>query len=286
MREAEKIQKELEHSLRMANDAAEAANRAVQAANEALELRVEERTRELRETQDELIKKERLSVLGQLTATVAHELRNPISAIRNTAYTIRETIGPVEPRLERPLARLDRSILRCESLVSDLLHFTRPKEPKRIPVLIDTWLGNVLDEHKIPDAIPLERRLQAPGVRVALDAEQFERVIINLVDNAVQAIIGNECNPEPGHVVVTTTLLSDEVELLIRDSGSGIPADVLPRVFEPLFTTKSFGTGLGLPTVKQIVERHRGTIGIESVFGRGTTIRITLAQCLVEKEVA
>jgi PAS domain S-box-containing protein len=286
MREAERIQKELESSLRLAKDAAEAANRAVKAANEALEIRVEERTRELREAQEELIKKERLSALGQLTATVAHELRNPMSAIRNSAYTIRETIGEELPRLERPLGRLDRSILRCETLISDLLHFTRPKEPRRVPLHLDEWLGGVLDEHKLPEPITLERRFRASGVLAAVDAEQFERVIINLTSNAVQAMIGDAPTTKAGRILVATEFLADQVQISIQDAGPGIAAEVLPHVFEPLFTTKSFGTGLGLPTVKQIVEGHGGTISIDSVLGRGTTVRICLSASQVKSAVA
>ncbi|HKT20744.1 MAG TPA: ATP-binding protein [Stellaceae bacterium] len=275
MRASEIRQKELERSLRMAKDAAEAANRAVQAANEELERRVEERTRELREAQDELLKKERLSALGQLTATVAHELRNPLSAIRNTAYAIRETAGPDALRFERPLARLERSILRCENLISDLLHFTRPKDVKRTPVAFDRWLVEILDEQRIPDGIALERRLGAGRALVALDAERFQRVIINLLENAVQAIDGS-ATPSAARRIGIATSASETLEIMITDSGPGIPAEILPRIFEPLFSTKSFGTGLGLPTVKQIVEQHGGTIAITSVAGDGARVAIRL----------
>jgi len=275
LRASEIRQKELERSLRMAKDAAETANRAVQAANEGLERRVEERTRELREAQDELLKKERLSALGQLTATVAHELRNPLSAIRNTAYAIRETAGPDALRFERPLARLERSILRCENLISDLLHFTRPKEAKRAALVFDRWLSEVLDEQKLPDSIMLERRLEAGGTLVSLDAERFQQVVINLLENAVQALDANEA-PDAARRIRVATSAADQVEILIEDTGPGIPAEVLPRIFEPLFSTKSFGTGLGLPTVKQIVEQHGGTIAITSEAGHGARVRILL----------
>ena len=242
---------------------------------EDLERRVEERTRELRTAQDELLKKERLSVLGQLTATVAHELRNPMSAIRNTAYAIREAAGSDAVRFERPLARLERSVSRCETLISELLEFTRPKEAQRRPLRLDDWMNEVLDEQKVPDGIALLRRLGAPGVQVALDAERFRRVVINLIDNAAQAIQGSDA-PGGARRITVTTSVSEFIDLLVEDSGPGIPADVLPRVFEPLFSTKSFGTGLGLPTVKQIVEQHSGVIAIASEIGRGTTVHIRL----------
>lgn len=285
MRASEIRQKELERSLRMAKDAAETANQAVQAANEELERRVEERTRELREAQDELLKKERLSALGQLTATVAHELRNPLSAIRNTAYAIRETAGPNALRFERPLARLERSILRCENLISDLLHFTRPKEAKRSALVFDRWLSEILDDQKLPDSVTLERRLEAGGTLVSLDAERFQQVVINLLENAVQALDGNEA-PGAARRIRIATSATDQVEILIEDTGPGIPAEVLPRIFEPLFSTKSFGTGLGLPTVKQIVEQHGGSIAITSEAGRGARVRILLPAGAREAAVA
>jgi signal transduction histidine kinase len=284
-RAAEIRQQELERSLRMAKDAAETANRAVQMANEGLERRVEERTQELHAAQDELLKKERLSTLGQLTATVAHELRNPLSAIRNTAYAIREVAGPDAMQFMRPLARIERSILRCETLVSDLLEFTRPKESTKNPVPLDHWLGEILDDQTLRDGIVLERRLGAAETLVALDAEQFRRVINNIIENAVQAIDGNDERGQQGRITVTT-VASDFVEILVEDSGPGIPADVLPRVFEPLFSTKGFGTGLGLPTVKKIVEQHDGSIWITSAAGHGAAVHIRLPPAQTKTAVA
>jgi PAS domain S-box-containing protein len=274
-RAAEMRQKELERSLRMAKDAAEAANRAVQAANEDLERRVEERTQELRTAQDELLKKARLSTLGQLTATVAHELRNPMSAIRNSAYVLREAAGPNAAQFERPLARMERSIMRCENLIADLLDFTRPKEPNKQTVQLNRWLAEILDDQKIPDGISIDRRFAAAEILVALDPEQFRRVVINIIENAVQAIGANDAT-ECERRVTVSTVASEFAEILIEDTGPGISPEIMPRVFDPLFSTKSFGTGLGLPTVKQIVEQHGGTIEIASEVGRGASVHIRL----------
>jgi PAS domain S-box-containing protein len=284
-RAAEMLQKELERSLRMAKDAAEAANRAVQAANEDLERRVEERTRELRTAQDELLKKERLSTLGQLTATVAHELRNPMSAIRNTAYVLREAAGPNAPQFERPLARMERSIMRCENLIADLLDFTRPKEPNKQKLHLNTWLADILDDQKMSDGIGLDRRFAAADIVVALDPEQFRRVIINIIENAVQAIGINDDGGYERRVTVST-VASEFAEIRIEDTGPGISADILPRIFDPLFSTKSFGTGLGLPTVKKIVEQHDGTIEIASEAGRGASVLIRLPVSKAQAAVA
>ncbi len=265
-----------------AQEAAEAAKLEVQAANAQLEDRVKERTKQLLATQQELIKKERLSAIGQLTATVAHELRNPLSAIRNTIFTLKEMAGDEGPALERPVARIERSVNRCRQIVDDLLDFTRTTNPKLHPTLIDSWLSEVLDEHNVPSRIVLERRLNAPEARVAIDHERFRRVLINLIDNATQAIQGDDggdCR------ITVSTCTSPLFEIVVEDAGPGISPENLPKIFEPLFSTKSFGTGLGLPTVKQIVEQHGGTIVVKSELGHGTRVSIRLPH-LVAEEVA
>jgi PAS domain S-box-containing protein len=265
-------QRLLESSLRVAIDTAEEARREAIDANVELERRVEERTAELRRAQMTLVTQERLSALGQLTATVAHEMRNPLSAIRNTIFVIEEMGRANGLPFERPLARMARSIARCEDIISDLLDFTRAREPKLVPVCLDDWLAELLDELAVPPGIALERELGADGVVVSLDADRFRRVLINLVDNASQAIEGAETAER--RITVTTTA-APMPEIRVADTGPGIAPDVLPKIFEPLFSTKSFGTGLGLPTVRQIVEQHGGTIAVESE-GRGATVRIAL----------
>jgi PAS domain S-box-containing protein len=250
--------------------------------------RVEERTAELRLVQGELLRKERLSTLGQFTATVAHELRNPLSAIRNTAFSIAETATARGLKLDRPLARLERSIARCDRLIAELLEYTRVRELKRVLLPLDEWLGEVLDEQKLPEGITLKRNFAAPGRHANLDPDRLRRVVINLVDNASQAlaevpvIVGN-CE----RVVTVSTREADGLlQIYFDDTGPGIASDVLPKVFDPLFSTRSFGTGLGLPTVRQIVEQHGGTIDIASEFGHGTRVLVTLPLASALEELA
>lgn len=247
-----------------------------------LQRRVEERTAALKAAQDELVRKERLSALGQLTATMAHELRNPLSAIRNTLFAIRETVAGNGINLERPLGRAERSVARCDHIINDLLDYTRIKELRCTVLAPDPWFDEVLNDQRLPDDIVLARDLAADCL-VSIDTERMRRVVINLIDNAVQAMA------DAGgakRITVSTARVGDRIEIAIADTGPGIPGDVLPRVFEPLFSTKSFGTGLGLPMVKQIIEQHGGTIAIASETGKGTRVAIQLATAVRGEEIA
>jgi signal transduction histidine kinase len=254
-------------------------------ASAELRHRVEERTAELRAAQVELLRNERLSTLGQLTATVAHELRNPLSAIRNTVFSIKEAINRGSLDLERPITRVERNIARCDRIISDLLEFTRNREIHRSLTPVDPWLDEVLTEQRIPKEIRLVRKLGAPGCQAPLDADRMRRVVINLLDNAVQAFATYEGSRERT-ITVGTGVIGGQFELTIEDTGPGIPADLLPKVFEPLFSTKSFGTGLGLPTVKQIIEQHGGRIDITSEPETGTRVVVQLSLAGAEKKAA
>jgi PAS domain S-box-containing protein len=238
--------------------------------------RVEERTAELKRAQEELLRSERLSVLGQLTATVAHELRNPLSAIRNSVYAIREFVSGKGLALDRPLTRIERSIARCDGIVTDLLDYARSRQLQSTEQVLDQWLGDVLDEQKLPNHVRLSRDLAAPGVVAAFDPERLRRVIVNLVDNAVQSLPDGERNGRELEISVATRQNGESIEIAVSDTGPGIAPDVLPRIFEPLYSTKTFGTGLGLPTVKQIVEQHGGEIELSSELGVGTRALVRL----------
>jgi signal transduction histidine kinase len=230
----------------------------------------------------ELLKKERLSVLGQFTATVANELRNPLAVIRNTLFTMREIATTSGLVLDRPIARIQRSIARCDRIIGDLLEFIRSPELSRVSVNFDEWLRDVLVEHGLPPAVTLVEEYAARDAVVRIDGDRIRRLVINLIDNAAQAL--GEMPPGSGQlrISVRSAIGDGTLDLTVADNGPGIPQENMARIFEPLFSTKSFGTGLGLSTVKQIVVQHGGTIAIESEVGAGTsvTIRLPLEQTL------
>jgi len=225
-------------------------------------------------TQAELLKRERLSALGQLTATVAHELRNPLSAIRNTFVVIEDKAKQQGLNLERLAERIDRSIGRCDRLINDLLDYTRGTTSNPEPIALDAWLKPLIEEQTIPQGIIVEQDLCAPRATISIDPDRFRRVIINVLENAMQAL--NDSAQTERRITIRTSDGAYVASIVVEDNGPGIDPDVLPRIFEPLFSTKSFGTGLGLPTVKQIVDQHQGQIEIASEKGSGTTVRIDL----------
>jgi signal transduction histidine kinase len=252
-------------------DDAHQAEAAVRAANEQLEQRVEERTQALRTAQEELLKEERFSTIGHITATVAHELRNPLGAISNSLYVMRQAAGG-GGTLGRAVERAERSIIRCNKIINNLLDYTvsRTFRPQRIAV--DEWLEKVLADQSLPQWVEIERRFAAAGGMISGAGERLSRAVTNLIENAVQAVETVE-EGRPRRITIATTL-GDDVEIAIADTGPGIPPDVLPQIFEPLFSTRSFGAGLGLAIVSQIVGQHGGTVQAESTPGQGTIVHL------------
>ena len=240
--------------------------------------RLEASKAELFATQEELLRKERLATLGQLTATVSHELRNPLGTIRTTVSTIGDKIREKGLGMERPLRRIERNILRCDDIISDLLDYSRTRQLAQETVSLDRLLEEIAKEHSLPEGVALCFELAADA-RIEVDLERFRRVLINLLDNACQAMAEDEdrgFEAGGGTISLRSRATEERVEVSISDSGCGMPADVLAKAFEPLFSTKSFGVGLGLPIVSQIMQQHGGGVEIFSEDGGGTEVRLWL----------
>ena len=220
--------------------------------------------------QEALVRQERLAALGQLTATVSHELRNPLGAIRVSFFVIQQRLGGKGLGVEPALERIERSITRCENIIGDLLDFSHPRTMQRQPIEIDPWLASLLDEYELPGHVELCRRLAAAAT-VSLDQEHFRRCVLNLLNNACQAMPDST-----GRLTVATGVEDGRVAVRVTDTGCGIAAEELERIFEPLYSTKSFGVGLGLPVIKQIVAGHGGSVEVQSQPGRGTTFTLWL----------
>ncbi len=255
------------------------ANASITSLNDELEQRVIARTAELKAAQEELLRTERLSALGQVTATVAHELRNPLGAIRNSVFLVGEKTQHRGLGLERMLARTERNISRCDRIVNELLDYTRKKTLTARPTPLDAWLADVLAEQTVPEGIALCEELGTPGLELAFDADRLRRAVINVFDNACQAM-AEWHEREPGRdalsLTVQTRSSGGRAELRFIDTGPGMTPELLEKAFEPLFSTKGFGVGLGMPTIKQIMEQHGGGMDVSSEPGRGTTVVLWL----------
>jgi signal transduction histidine kinase len=244
-----------------------------------LEDLVIERTRELEEAQAELVRQERLSALGQLTATVAHEIRNPLGTVRTSVFSIEDAIKRDEfERIERALQLAERNIVRCDTIISELLDYTRYHVLRPSLTDIDGWLDRLLDEmlnqQSIPETIACIRELNA-NIEIPVDTEHLRRAVINIVNNAVDAmreVPGQDRN----QLTIKTLVIDERLEIHVSDTGCGIPDEMMNRLFEPLFSTKSFGIGLGLPIAKGIMEQHGGGIEVSSQRDKGTTIVLWL----------
>lgn len=239
--------------------------------------------KKLAEAQDELVKKGRMEQLGQLTATVAHELRNPLGAVRTSTFLLDRKLRDKNLGIESQLDRINKGIVRCDNIITQLLDFSRSRQLACQPEDLDGWLAGVMEEMAkgLPQAVSINVLLGLDGAMVPFDPARLQRAIVNLVANASEAMVGQGDDPSKfacgsPSISVTTRRVGEEVCIEVKDNGPGMSADVIARIREPLFTTKSFGTGLGVPAVEQIVTQHGGRLQIDSEPGNGAAFALWL----------
>lgn len=243
---------------------------------EHLQELVEERTRDLEDAQEELIRKERLATLGQLTGTVSHELRNPLASMRPSVYILQKKADPKDEHIQSALERINRSIARCDHIIDELLDFTRITRLKPVAVPLDSWLEDEIRHMNLPEDISVNWKPGCDGLEASFDPDRMHRVLINVIDNAHHAMQSDEAGniiPD-AELTVSSQQNGDQVSIQIDDNGCGIPEEIQDKLFIPLYSTKGFGVGLGMPTVKQIMEQHQGGVEISSQPGEGTSITL------------
>ena len=235
-----------------------------------LEELVAERTAQLEAAQEELVQKGRLAVLGQLTATVSHEIRNPLGTIANSLYLLKDALsGDTHAHLARPLMLAERNVERCDGIISDLLDFSRQRKIEKSPLNVDAWFTELLSELSFPDEVERHLKLTSQATVLA-DSERLRRVLVNVITNALQAL--SERSSAGKTLDIQTGIVDARCEIIVRDNGPGMSAEVLARIFEPMFSTKNFGVGLGVPIIKNIMEGHGGGVEYHSSPGQGTTV--------------
>jgi PAS domain S-box-containing protein len=219
-----------------------------------------------KEIEEEKIK--RLSAIGELSARISHDLRNPLSVIKNTIDIIKTQNPNLDEKTISQLARLERASLRMTHQIDEVLDYVNPKPLQLNNNSISEVLNSTMDRLVIPDKVRLS--LPQKDVSVQCDAEKMEAVFANLITNAMQAM-----NSE-GSIDIRILEQADHVIIEVEDTGPGIPDDILPKIFDPLFTTRQVGTGLGLVSCKSIIEKHGGSLSVRTHLDKGTTFVITL----------
>lgn len=257
----------------MERDAQERARytRELSEARATLEQRVLERTEDLRRSQEQLRREERMAAMGSLVAGVAHEVRNPLFGISGTLETLGARLGPNEA-FDRYFVVLKRDVGRLRALMQDLLDYGRPARLDLAPTTLDAVIGEAVRACGSPaGGAQVEARIADGLPAVSLDRQRLVQVLENLIRNALQH------SPAGGRVEIEAGRHAPHaVWCSVRDFGPGFKQEDLPRLFEPFFTKREGGTGLGLSIAQRIVEQHGGTIAAENHPQGGAVVRLTL----------
>ena len=237
---------------------------------EHLEDMVDERTRALRESQERLLKSERLAAIGQLATAVGHDLRNPLAALKNASYYLKMKLpSSKDEKVKKMFGVIDKEINYANNIVKDLMDFSRVKKPEFKKVDLISSIQDAVAQLKFPENVTLTTKFsEAPTIEA--DPDQLRRIFQNIALNGVQAM------PKGGELTVSTRKDGDFVEAAFTDTGVGIPEKNMEKLFKPLFTTKAQGVGLGLAICKNLVENHNGRIAVKSKVGKGTTFTVKL----------
>jgi signal transduction histidine kinase len=227
---------------------------------------------ELRETQETLVRKEKLAMLGLLAGGVGHELRNPLGVMTNAVFYLGAVLKEAPAEIKEYLGILGTQIRLAEKIVGDLLDFARIKPPQLETVAVKQLVDDQLQRAGALEGVTVRHDFPSDLPRVRVDRVQIGQVVLNLITNALQAMNGN------GAVLTFRGSRAADgfVRLDVIDTGSGITPDQMARLFEPLFTTKARGIGLGLAVSKGLVQANGGIISAESSPGTGTTMSVSL----------
>ena len=238
---------------------------------EQLEEMVEKRTSDLEQVQEKLIRSERLAAVGELASSVGHELRNPLNVIRNCVYLLNMAeADKADEETKDTLTVLDRQIDVANRIVTDLLDFTRIKPPSLGEVDLNDLVKESLSWVVLPESTVVKTSLGGDSPRVRADSEQVGRVFANVISNAAQSMNNH------GELRISTGAEDGSAWVKFEDNGCGIPEENLDKIFEPLFTTKPKGIGLGLAITKRLVEQNKGKIEVASEVSKGTTFTVRL----------
>jgi signal transduction histidine kinase len=253
----------------------------LKAFSQQMEEKIQKTTADLRKTEAQLIRSEKLAALGQLSAGIAHEIRNPLTSINILIHSLTENL-PTEHSRWEDLKVIEEEILRINEIVDQFLRFAKPASPllektNLIPIFEE--ILQLLRPQIEKCRIAVNKEFE-PLPLITVDKEQIKQVILNLLMNAIQAMTGG------GKLSMSGRLSKDGywVELAIQDSGVGIPPEDIDKLFDPFFSTKEGGIGLGLSIAHRIIDQHHGKIEVESIPEKGTLFTISLPVLTEEQD--
>lgn len=243
---------------------------------------LEKAYKDLQDTEEKLVRTEKLAVLGKLSSMVAHEIRNPLSVIKAAVYNLSESIPANNDKMAEKVKLLSRQSDRIEKIITDVLEYSRIQKIDYKFTNINQQIKEVLDSLKQIDQFPsnilLDLKLKDDLPDILADPDGLKRVFQNIISNAIDAM------PDGGKISIATQLVKETnlLDIIFSDTGMGMSEKQLSKIWEPFFSTKTKGTGLGLAISKGIIERHKGSIDLRSEVNRGTTFIIHLPLFLVE----
>jgi signal transduction histidine kinase len=229
---------------------------------------------------DALIKAEKFAMTGRIARTLAHEVRNPLTNINLSAEQLRAEMPPADEK--QYIEIIERNTKRIGDLVNEMLNISRPSELKLVSHSITSLLNETLtmaqDRIKLKD-IHVEKKFPEDIKPILLDEEKFQTAMLNIIINAIEAM-----DEKKGHLKISVVAYNRFCEIIVEDNGKGLEPYQIAHIFEPFYTTKSTGTGLGLPSAKTIIDSHGGMINVESLPGKGTRFVVTLAYTIASSD--
>jgi PAS domain S-box-containing protein len=237
---------------------------------EYLEEKVDERTKQLKETQQQLIKSERLAAIGQVAAMVGHDLRNPLAGIKGATYFLNAKLGSqLDAKSKEMLELIDKGVQHADRIITDLMEYSKEIRLQLSETTPKIVVEEALAMIQVPKNIQLIDLSQDEPV-MKMDVEKVKRVFDNLVKNAIDAM------SDGGKLTIATRPSEGDVEFVFIDTGTGMAKEVTEKLWTPFLTTKSKGMGLGLSICKRFIEAHGGKISVATEVGKGTTFTITM----------
>ncbi len=226
-------------------------------------------------TNDKLARAEKLATIGKLAGIMGHEIRNPLGVIRNSIYFLTMKFGEsTDEKVKRHMDIIQAEIDGCDKIISDVLDFARIKPPSITETEINSVVKASLSRANIPETVKVQTDLGENLPKLNIDRAQIQQVFFNIISNAIEAM------PKGGELQVTTSQTDTFISITFKDTGVGIPKENISKLFEPLFSTKPKGLGLGLAACQNIIVLHQGKIEFKSQEGQGATFIVTLPKLI------